>query len=358
MNKQLNPRLLTELCVRAGRYKAAAAANAALAANYLIGVEIELEEFAGDADRARANGWVIHEDGSLVNGMEFVLHPPRNGNDLVAGIDHFFNCKFKYTGGDRTSVHLHVDMTDGVTVGQFRSLFCLTFLLEGAIYRIADEHRKWGGYSSPLIDMSPARMNQLLAGNTEAQFSAGVTGKIHEDKYYGFNSVSLTKHGTMEFRYFPCTDDKKVLMQWVNLVLELKAAAMLHPDPDDLLKAFSDDAAAVAWLKKFMPKSTEGLLQYADRVDMLDRKRLLVAVMHDKNAAAYRAPAPQVSKSLKKLAVKRGWAHEDNGADVEQNAAPINPVRIEEIYEADGQINMAAYQQLVQNIQQRNRQRR
>lgn len=355
MNKQLNPLKLTEICAKAGRFKPAAAPDAKLAANYLIGVEIELEEFRGDAADA-GRMWTLHDDGSLVNGMEFVLHPPRNGAELIEGVDRFFDAKFKYTGGDRTSVHLHVDMTDGVTVGQFRSLFCLTFLLEGAIYRIADEHRKWGGYSSPLIDMSPGRMNNLLAGNTPAQFCAGVTGKTHQDKYYGFNSVSLGKHGTLEFRYFPCTDDKKVLLQWINLVLELKQVAMAHPDPDELLAQFTDDAAVVKWIKKNLPKSAEGLLQYADRIDLLDRKRLLVAVMRDKNAAAYRAPAPQMSKSLKKLAVKRGWAHEDNG-----DAAPqpvVAPVRIEQIYEADGQINMAAYAQLVQNIQQRNRQRR
>ena len=183
-----------------------------------------------------------------------------------------------------------------------------------------------------------------------------MTGQIHQDKYYGFNSVSLKKHGTLEFRYFPCTDDKKVMLQWINLVLELKAVALQFNDPDELLKAFTDDAAVVKWIKKNLPKSADALLQYADRVDLLDRKRLILAVLHDKNAAQYRQVEPQISKSLKRLAVKRGWAHEDNGADEPQ--APVAPVRVEEIYEADGQINMAAYQQLVQNIQQRNRQRR
>lgn len=355
MNKQLNDTLLTDLVAPAGRYKAVAAASPLLAENGLVGVEIELEEFRGDADRTRPL-WTLHDDGSLVNGMEFVLHPPLNGVKLIEGIDRFFDAKFQYTGGERTSVHIHVDMTNGVKVGQFRSLFALTFLLEGAIYRIADEHRKWAGYSSPIIDMSPQRMNRLLAGNTAAQFSAGVTGQIHQDKYYGFNSVSLKKHGTLEFRYFPCTDDKKVMMQWINLVLELKAVALQYNDPDDLLKQFTDDAAVVKWIKKNMPMSADAILQYLDRIDLLDRKRLVLAVMHDKNAAQYRVPEPQISKSLKRVAVKRGWAHEDNGDDEPQ--APVEPVRVEQIYEADGQINMDAYQRLVQNIQQRNRQRR
>lgn len=355
MNKQLNDTLLTDIVAPQGRYKANAPASPLLAGNGLVGVEIELEEFDGDADRTRPL-WTIHEDGSLQNGLEFVLHPPRNGEQLIEGIDKFFGCKFRYTGGERTSVHIHVDMTDNVKVGQFRSLFALTFLLEGAIYRIADEHRKWAGYSSPIIDMSPQRMNRLLAANTAAQFGAGVTGQIHQDKYYGFNSVSLKKHGTLEFRYFPCTDDKKVMMQWINLVLELKAVALQFNDPDELLKAFTDDAAVVKWIKKNLPKSAEALLQYADRVDLLDRKRLLVAVLHDKNAAQYKQVEPQISKSLKRLAVKRGWAHEDNGADEQQ--APVAPIRLEDIHLPDGQINMDAYQQLILNIQQRNRQRR
>lgn len=360
MNKVLNNRPVMELLERqhvrameAGRGQA----TRKLAANDLIGVEIELEDFRGERARVR-EAWDEHGDGSLVDGREFVLYPPRSGDKLVEAIDMFFNAGFRYSGGERTSVHVHIDMTDGILVGQFRSLFAITFLLEDAIYHIADEHRKWGGYSSPLIDMAPTRMNKILAATTENAFSAGVGGQDHEDRYYGFNCVALKKHGTMEFRYFPCTDNKTVLLSWVNLVLELKKAALQYNDPEQFLDLITDEAAVTAWVQANLPKSAAGLLEYMDRGDVLDRKRLLKAIINDKNAAQYREPAPRVSKSLKKLAIKRGWAHEDNGEQerVVDQAGPV--LAFADVVGPDGQINMPRYLELLEQVRQRNARRR
>jgi hypothetical protein len=85
----------------------------------LCGIEIELEDFRRPpGGLAMIDGWWDeHVEGSLQNGKEFVLDPPRNGKELDTGIDKFFDAGFRYTGGERTSVHIHTNMLDGTTVG-------------------------------------------------------------------------------------------------------------------------------------------------------------------------------------------------------------------------------------------------
>lgn len=319
----------------------------------LCGIEIELEDFWGDTDKVYGV-WDEHQEGSLVNGREFVLHPPRNGPELDKGIDMFFDAQFRYTGGERTSVHVHVNMLDDTTVGQFRSMFVLAYLLEGAIYRIADENRKWAGYSCPLIDMGPGRLNKILNGQTAGVFHAGLCGKNHEEKYYGFNCVSLNKHGTMEFRYFPCTDDKKVMYQWLNLCLELKTASKAYNDPRQLLDMLRTQDDVVAFIRGSFPFSAEDILGYLDRPDAVERVRALDALINDAESAAGPSKLPRgygESKSLKKAVERLGWARP---GQIDRAAAkPKIPDRIEDYIQPDGQVNMVIYNAMIQNIRAR-----
>lgn len=332
--------------------------NKLASSNVLCGIEVELEEFRAPAGGVAklAGWWDEHVEGSLVQGREFVLFPPRNGGDLDKGIDLFFDQNFRYTGGERTSVHIHVDMLDGTTVGQFRAMFALTYLIEGAIYRIADENRKWGGYSSPLIDMGPSRLNKILNAKTNGKFHSGLVGQVHEDKYYGFNSVSLNKHGTLEFRYFPCTDDKVVMYQWLNMVLELKAAASKFKTADELLAKITSQDALLQFIREHFPRSADDIIGYLDRPDAVERAKVLVAVLADDGAADGPSKVPRgfgESRSLKRAVERMGWVkkqvHEAN-----DEAPPIyDHVKLEDLLNPDGQVNEERYMALMKNIRAR-----
>lgn len=320
----------------------------------LCGIEIELEDFRHNGNLGALEGWWDeHAEGSLVNGREFVLFPPRNGKELDIGINKFFDVGFRYTGGERTSVHVHTNMLDGTTVGQFRSMFVLAYLLEGAIYRIADENRKWAGYSCPLIDMGPSRLNKILNAQTLGVFHSGLVGKAHEEKYYGFNCVSLSKHGTMEFRYFPCTDEKDVMYQWLNLCLEIKAASMEFNDPADLLGKLATQDDLVRYIRYAFPMSAEAILGYMDRPDTVERVRVLTALLNDAESAAGPSRVPRghgESKSLKKAVERLGWARPD------RDVAPLRKKeikRVEDYIFPDGQINEDAWNALMHNIRAR-----
>lgn len=354
----INQLLLTEvLQARRAAYVAAPTKESKNLArsDILCGIEIELEDFRdrnAALDRLR-NWWDEHQEGSLLNGREFVLHPPRNGEELDQGIDKFFDAGFKYTGGERTSVHVHTNMLDGTTVGQFRSMFVLTYLLEGAIYRIADENRKWAGYSCPLIDMGPSRLNKILNGQTAGVFHSGLVGKAHEEKYYGFNCVSLNKHGTMEFRYFPCTDDKKVMYQWLNLCLELKAASQLFNEPQALLALLGTQDDLIRYIRGAFPRSAEDILGYLDRPDTMERVKVLTAVLNDDDAAYGASKIPRgwgESKSLKKAVERLGWAQPQQVPAV---AKQQKVKRVDDYILPDGQIDEQAWNALMHNIRAR-----
>jgi len=247
----------------------------------LCGVEIELEGWRATQAQMDKFGdyWDEHEEGSLRDGREFVLYPPRNGSELTAGLDKFFNSGARWVPSERASVHIHLDMAQ-YTVGQFRSMFALIYALEGAIYRVADENRKWASYSCPLIDMRPARMYGILVANTRDKFRASVAGRYHEEKYYGFNAVSLNKHGTVEFRYFPCTTDGDLVYKWINLCMELHTAGTIFDDPLSLIERIN--ALGVEdFVKKYLPRSADSLLMYMDRNETIRRLTTVVAMVKD-----------------------------------------------------------------------------
>lgn len=276
----------------------------------LFGVEIELERFRDvrdNLDNVLQQGWVEHQEGSLVQGREFVMHPPRNGNAALVAIDTFFGSGFRYEASDRASVHIHVDMTDNTTIGQLRSVLALVYMLEGPIYRLADENRKWGSYSCPLTDMGPDRFLGLFAGKTKGEVAKAFAGNYHEEKYYGCNTVSLRKHGTLEFRYFPCTTDKDTLMLWVNLCLELKKAGMTFADPSKLYEEVNNEEKLVEFLKKYMPLSGPALLPYLDAADSHERILSVHAVSNDKNVTKVPRVGENRSPAIKRfLDAKRG----------------------------------------------------
>lgn len=302
----------------------------AIASTDLVGVEIELEQWAATEaaeDKIRRK-WQLHDEGSLVNGREFVLYPPLGGASLKSALDLFFDAECAYNPSERASVHVHVDMLNNVTVQQFRNLFALVFILEGAIYRIADENRKWASYSCPLIDMRVDRFNGLLMASTPHAFVTALTGKYHEEKYYGFNPVSLCKHGTVEFRYFPCTRNKAEVLKWVNMCLELKSTAMHFESTKKMCDELLTPDAVQEFVRKYMPKTAEAMMMYLDCEDCINRSMNVRAVLTDKHALKIVTGddvyALQQSKSFDKMAAKVfRAAHEFRVKKVENRAVDV-----------------------------------
>lgn len=248
----------------------------------LIGIEIEVENFDYDTDDAARElrpEWVMHSDGSLRNGVEWVLAGPLAGSDLHTAIDKFFDRKYRYTMSERTSVHLHVNASDDLSVDQFRNIFSVMYLIEPAVFRWADENRKWCGYCQPLTDFNPSRLAQILSDNdSEASFVKAVRGQQNSDRYYGLNVAAFHKHGTLEFRYFPCTTDKAVLISWIQFVMEVKRAALSYESPAQLFSAMDTEEKVRRFIGKHFPSCAERLMSTLDIMETLKRAEHLAAL--------------------------------------------------------------------------------
>lgn len=195
---------------------------------YYLGVELELENVRGPADREFTppplRNWTQHQDDSLRNGIEFVTEIPLAGDDLIKTIENFYAQNYRYTGGPRTSTHVHMNAGD-LTVGAVRTMFVLSYILEDALFRILEAKRKWCGYCMPLTEMAPHRIRSLLASTNTAEFERSMIGH-NTEKYYGFNVNSIRKHGTVEFRYFPGAPSKDELYDWLDYCTTIKRAGL------------------------------------------------------------------------------------------------------------------------------------
>lgn len=194
---------------------------------YFMGVELELENVEGDLVGITPRGWTVHIDESLRNGTEYVFQNPYYGDEAIAAVDNFYAVDAKYTGGARTSTHIHVN-ADPLTVGALRAIIGLSYIFEDSLFAALKEFRRWCGYCMPLTEMSTSRLrNLLLTDNVQKFHSSGVKAAQNADKYYGLNVSSLRKHGTLEYRYFPGAPTKDELLTWMDYCTEITTAGIL-----------------------------------------------------------------------------------------------------------------------------------
>lgn len=236
----------------------------------LIGVEIEVEDL--EQQGSVAPYWTTHQDGSLRNGVEFVLAGPTGGRQLTEAINAFFDAGMRYNISPRTSVHIHINVSDNMTVDQFRNMFTIMYLFEPAVFRWADENRKWCGYCSPLTDLTPQRIiNILNDSREEMRFVTAVRGDGNSDRYYGFNVAAYHRHGTVEFRYFPCTTDRAKVIEWIKFCMCVKKAARRHGSPEDILALLQTRDGVQNFLTEWFGDVGSTLIRHLDMDDCLGR---------------------------------------------------------------------------------------
>lgn len=250
-----------------------------------VGLELETENWTWglatvEERQDMQQWWVAKQDMSLVNGTEWILTRPLAGRGLTSAVDMLFSGKYKYTMSERTSTHVHINMSDGLDIEVLRAMFVLTYVVEPAIFRLADENRKWCSYCQPLSDFSAKRLVSFLNSDNDETVRQGINGGTHADKYYGFNITSMQKHGTIEFRYFPCTQSKKDVISWIQLCMSIKKAGIKWATPTDLLVAMGDTVEdARNFVANTFP-ANPAVAQLLDYEEVLYRIRWLKALLN------------------------------------------------------------------------------
>lgn len=237
-----------------------------------IGLEIEIENYSDDQlykhEKAGSPFWERHNDGSLRNGTEFVLSQAMMGTTLREAISYFFRTFTTYEATPRTSIHVHLNMRqENETIEGLRNLIILYYMYEDAFFAIADNNRKWCSYCNPFED-SPPRILEVLV-NEELNSSTLAkelrsSAATNQNRYYGLNLNALNKFGTIEFRHFPLVHDETRLVDWVNLIMELKLAANTMAEEGLTVWQVFNSPDDIPKLKNYMPRFGELLLSSCD----------------------------------------------------------------------------------------------
>ena len=292
----------------------------------LIGIEIEVENPSSTSVLSSSPYWQCHQDQSLRNGIEFVFRGPLGGRQLTEALREFFMSGITYDCTPRTSIHIHINASDSMGVDDLRALLLIMYVIEPAVFRWADDNRKYCGYCNPLTDLNPERLLGALfeSGNDVDLVRAVHTGS-NSDRYYGFNMAAMARHGTLEFRYFPCVKDEAVVKDWIKFVMLAKLAAVETTDVRLLLKQLQDPDTLREFLSTKVAEVGTQLDRHMDYEDAVGRARQLVAAMRT-------SPALLKSVSIRRdTARSRGFRNFLSTSYPELNASEASqPVAVSE----------------------------
>jgi len=187
-----------------------------------------------------ADFWTYHEEGSLKdNGAEYVFSNPIFGSDAYNALEwlvsHAKDSKWKCT--KRTGIHVHLDVRD-LTVPQFAGMSLLYAALEPILYHWIGDGRASSHFCIPLYRADQALQGAcriLSAAHLDAVDEGSQSAlevSEHFQRYAGYNLQALHKFGSVEFRQLQTTHDLQRIVDWINIVMSLKAAAYKLPQSD------------------------------------------------------------------------------------------------------------------------------
>lgn len=270
-----------------------------------IGLEIELENIQHGFGE-HVPYWSIEGDGSLkYAGAEFVFKKPLRGSKIVKALLHlkkFFNQQgLEPDASCRTSVHTHVDCTDLNThqVGLFAlALVCF----EPILFKMASTLREDNPYCVPIgggIRHNDA-INNLIKNQGYPAERDNIRNhlgrclrKIAEidGRYSSINLMSLLKFGTIEIRILQGTYDKQEIVEWLNLLLAIKAWSVSSLKEEHLQELF-DNFSGVdveAWLKATLGEKVYQTISHINNKDAL----LLEGIRAAQDTLYHNAPFPE-----------------------------------------------------------------
>lgn len=232
----------------------------------LIGIEVEVE--SNSLRHTTTNlfpYWNRTTDGSLQNGVEFVLAQPLSGNSLSNAIHQFFS-QVQPARATTSGTHIHLDMMeDNTNINTIQCMILLAFILESAVYGTVDASREWCGFTNRLSTAPKGFIYDLLRSDVEhnyAAFASACQGVHSTGKYYGLNVLALGNYGSVEFRYFPTATSPDELISWIKLVQCFKKAALEIGSPSALETIVATERDYIAFITTYFTDWQEDFLKY------------------------------------------------------------------------------------------------
>lgn len=228
-----------------------------------FGLELEMEGLDGinlgdfTIDFGNTQGWSVHEDGSLRNGVEFVSNGPRLFSDLPGDLDRLNRkidkrAMFKPNFSLRTSVHVHMNVQH-LTWLEVINIFVLYLMYEQALIEFGGEERNGNVHClsgldaqsnveyfrrALVADIEPDNdYTRNYGRNTFRSVSQAIVDRGR--RYAALNFAALPQHGTLEFRTHRGTRDTAEIMEWVTIIRSLRDAAVAYNNPQQIVADFS-----------------------------------------------------------------------------------------------------------------------
>lgn len=194
-----------------------------------VGLEVELENVPRDDVRFKYIRRI--EDGSLRDdGAEFIFKNPYCGEDLVNALGEFkgyLGLNPDITCGERTSVHVHVDIRD-MTTWQIFKMLTTYLVFEKSIYHMCGPDRYHCNFCQPLAENQHGLEIVGLMNSHSDKYSKGAVenGIVRQGKYSGLNLTSINMMGSIEFRMHEGTKDIDRIENFIKTLLRLKRFAI------------------------------------------------------------------------------------------------------------------------------------
>lgn len=286
-----------------------------------VGIEIEIEYSRGIVwPETVWPYWTETRDGSLRNGKEYVLAMPMKGAALSKAIGDLFHSG-KWGRSTTGSTHIHLDMMEEeTTVEMVKVLVLMVYALEDAVFRYLGAGREWCGYTNKLCTAPEQLIAAVLNSGEEDNYRqlyvichGGSDGNI--GRYYGLNLMALHKYGSIEFRYFPTAVNKEELIDWVQLMMSFKKAAVEVGTIEQLLAIFSNEDAYQRFLASYFPTWSDKFSSYVPyyRAIASIKKALTIAAANkqpEEEPYTFNPDAITANPVLRRFATTAGIAEE------------------------------------------------
>lgn len=210
-----------------------------------LGVEIEIEGanlpaggYLEGIEVPSGSVWQAKNDGSLRNGLEYVLSQPCKVEEvgpLIHGLYEVFKKRgTRLTPSNRCSIHVHYNV-GGLKVNTVTSIIALWTIFEEPLLRWWGQERFKNHFCLSSKDES---------GSLTAWESFLTTGRLPEQtglRYTALNLVAIKKYGSLEFRGGGAVSVPEKGVVWTQFLYALcEYAKQKYPDPRQIAYDISE----------------------------------------------------------------------------------------------------------------------
>ena len=214
-----------------------------------LGVEIEAEGY--HLPQYNIPSWHREHDGSLNNGVEYVLRQPMKLMGVRVAILELSaavkKSRARVDSTIRTGVHVHVNMQKA-TKAQLFNMIVMWAIFEEVLLDRCGIGRKGNLFCLPLRKAD----NVISIMRMVAEDSAYADSMDNDQyRYCAVNVVSLHKFGSLEFRALRTSADMNVTYHWAKLLLNMKKVACAYKNPMHILDELDRDGVYAMYRKVF-----------------------------------------------------------------------------------------------------------